>query len=54
MPELLAQTPPELAILPIVIDGELTDYFDSPNLLEEPLEPSPELPNKATRVLAGL
>lgn len=39
MPELLEQTLPEFTTLPIVLNGELTERFDSPDLLEEPPKP---------------
>lgn len=50
MPELLRQTSPEHAILPLVIDGELTDHLDP----QEPVEESPILAaeNPATLAVA--
>jgi len=48
MPELLERTSPELTTLPLVIDGELTDYFGAPNLLEE----TPTLATESPAILA--
>ncbi len=50
MPELLEQPTVEFATLPIVLSGELTDNFTSPNLLEE--TPSSETESPAALVVA--